>query len=132
MKKVKYKIKIGSTEHTVLVEAEEENNETIVFDGEDFIRAQRQLAKQIVYDTQNADDLTPEIFNYLVDITGFTNSEIAKYMTIDPASISQWRRKKGISGVAWQAFRLFFNDLFLNGHITNEIFIANKHYKKAS
>ena len=61
-----------------------------------------------------------------------TNSEMAQYIYVDPASISQWRRKKGISATAWQTFRLFFFDLFSNGHITNEIFISNKSKKIAA
>jgi hypothetical protein len=55
-----------------------------------------------------------------------TNAEIASFIEIEPASISQWRRNKGISKAAWQAFRVFFYDLFSNGSVTNPIFVGNK------
>jgi hypothetical protein len=55
-----------------------------------------------------------------------TNSEVASYIGIEPATISQWRRHKGISKAAWQAFRVFFYDLFSNGTVTNPIFLGNK------
>ena len=101
-------------------------------DGDDFLRAQLELGKKLVKEIQDPSAVSSEMFNYLVDISGMTNSEMAQYIYVDPASISQWRRKKGISATAWQTFRLFFFDLFSNGHITNEIFISNKSKKIAA
>ena len=111
---------------------EEQQEGKLLLDGEDFLRAQWELGKKLVKETQDPSAVSFELFNFLVDILGITNSEIAQYIYLDPASISQWRRKKGISVTAWQTFRLFFFDLFSNGHITNEIFISNKSRKNAA
>lgn len=126
MSTINYRIKIGEKEYEIPVVVESKEEGKFVLDGEDFLRAQRQLGKKLVKELQDASAVNSEVFNYLVDISGMTNTEIAQYICVDPASISQWRRKKGISSTAWQTFRLFFFDLFSNGYITNEIFISNK------
>ena len=126
MSTINYRIKIGEKDYDIPVEVESQEEGKFVLDGEDFLRAQWELGKKLVKELQDPSAVNSEIFNYLVDISGMTNSEMAQYICVDPASISQWRRKKGISATAWQTFRLFFFDLFSNGHITNEIFISNK------
>lgn len=132
MNKINYKIKIGEKEYDVSVAVEEQSKDSLVLNGEDFLRAQWELGKRLVKETYDSENLTPDIFNFLIEISGMTNTEIAQYIKVDPASISQWRRKKGISVTAWQTFRVFFYDLFSNGHITNEIFLLNNSFKKAS
>ena len=129
MSTINYRIKIGEKEYEIPVEVESQEEGKFVLDGDDFLRAQLELGKKLVKEIQDPSAVSSEIFNYLVDISGMTNSEMAQYIYVDPASISQWRRKKGISATAWQTFRLFFFDLFSNGHITNEIFISNKSKK---
>jgi hypothetical protein len=132
MSTINYKIKIGEKEYEIPVEVTSQQEGKLVLDGEDFLRAQWILGKKLVKETQDPSAVSFELFNFLVDISGMTNSKIAQYIYVDPASISQWRRKKGISATAWQTFRLFFFDLFSNGHITNEIFISNKNRKNAA
>ena len=132
MSTINYRIKIGEKEYEIPVEVESQEEGKFVLDGDDFLRAQLELGKKLVKEIQDPSAVSSEIFNYLVDISGMTNSEMAQYIYVDPASISQWRRKKGISATAWQTFRLFFFDLFSNGHITNEIFISNKSKKIAA
>ena len=129
MSTINYRIKIGEKDYEIPVEVESQKEGKFVLDGDDFLRAQLELGKKLVKEIQDPSAVSSEIFNYLVDISGMTNSEMAQYIYVDPASISQWRRKKGISATAWQTFRLFFFDLFSNGHITNEIFISNKSKK---
>ena len=129
MSTINYRIKIGEKEYEIPVEVESQEEGKFVLDGDDFLQAQLELGKKLVKEIQDPGAVSSEIFNYLVDISGMTNSEMAQYIYVDPASISQWRRKKGISATAWQTFRLFFFDLFSNGHITNEIFISNKSKK---
>ena len=132
MSTINYRIKIGEKEYEIPVEVESQEEGKFVLDGDDFLQAQLELGKKLVKEIQDPGAVSSEIFNYLVDISGMTNSEMAQYIYVDPASISQWRRKKGISATAWQTFRLFFFDLFSNGHITNEIFISNKSKKIAA
>lgn len=132
MSTINYRIKIGEKDYEIPVEVESQEEGKFVLDGDDFLRAQLELGKKLVKETQDPSAVSSEMFNYLVDISGMTNSEMAQYIYVDPASISQWRRKKGISATAWQTFRLFFFDLFSNGHITNEIFISNKSKKIAA
>ena len=132
MSTINYRIKIGEKEYEIPVEVESQEGGKFVLDGDDFLRAQLELGKKLVKEIQDPSAVSSEMFNYLVDISGMTNSEMAQYIYVDPASISQWRRKKGISATAWQTFRLFFFDLFSNGHITNEIFILNKSRKIAA
>ena len=132
MSTINYRIKIGEKDYEIPVEVESQKEGKFVLDGDDFLRAQLELGKKLVKEIQDPSAVSSEIFNYLVDISGMTNSEMAQYIYVDPASISQWRRKKGISATAWQTFRLFFFDLFSNGHITNEIFISNKSKKIAA
>lgn len=132
MSTINYRIKIGEKEYEIPVEVESQEEGKFVLDGDDFLRAQLELGKKLVKEIQDPSAVSSEMFNYLVDISGMTNSEMAQYIYVDPASISQWRRKKGISATAWQTFRLFFFDLFSNGHITNEIFISNKSKKIAA
>ncbi len=132
MNTINYKIKIGEKEYEIPVQIALQQEGKILLDGDDFLRAQWELGKQLVKDTQDPNEVSFELFNFLVDISAMTNTEIAQYIYVDPASISQWRRKKGISATAWQTFRLFFFDLFSNGHITNEIFISNKNKKNAA
>ena len=129
MSTINYRIKIGEKDYEIPVEVESQKEGKFVLDGDDFLRAQLELGKKLVKEIQDPSAVSSEMFNYLVDISGMTNSEMAQYIYVDPASISQWRRKKGISATAWQTFRLFFFDLFSNGHITNEIFISNKSKK---
>ena len=132
MSAINYRIKIGEKNYEIAVEVKSQEVGKFVLDGEDFLRAQLELGKKLVKELQDPSAVNSEIFNFLVDISGMTNSEMAQYICVDPASISQWRRKKGISSTAWQTFRLFFFDLFSNGHITNEIFISNKNSKIAA
>ena len=132
MSTINYRIKIGEKDYEIPVEVESQKEGKFVLDGDDFLRAQLELGKKLVKEIQDPSAVSSEMFNYLVDISGMTNSEMAQYIYVDPASISQWRRKKGISATAWQTFRLFFFDLFSNGHITNEIFISNKSKKIAA
>jgi hypothetical protein len=126
MSTINYRIKIGEKEYDIPIEMESKEEGKVLLDGDDFLRAQWELGKKLVKEHQDPTTIDSEMFNFLVDISGMTNTEVAQYICVDPASISQWRRKKGISATAWQTFRLFFYDLFSNGHITNEIFILNK------
>lgn len=129
MNTINYKIKIGEKDYEIPVEVTSYNEGKIILDGEVFLRAQWELGKKLVKEIQDSSAVGFELFNFLVDVSGMTNTEIAQYIYVDPASISQWRRKKGISATAWQTFRLFFFELFSNGRITNEIFISNKNRK---
>ena len=132
MSTINYRIKIGEKEYEIPVEVASQQEGKLLLDGDDFLRAQWELGKKLVKEIQDPSEVNFELFNFLVDISGMTNSEVAQYICVDPASISQWRRKKGISATAWQTFRLFFFDLFSNGHVTNEIFISNKSKKIAA
>jgi hypothetical protein len=129
MSNINYRIKIGGNQYEIPLTFTMQNNNRFVFDGDDFLKAQWELGKKFVKKIQDPEQISPDIFNYLVEISSMTNTEIAQYIKVEPASISQWRRKKGISITAWQTFRLFFLDLFCNGHITNEIFLLNKNEK---
>ncbi|MES2614827.1 MAG: hypothetical protein V4591_05380 [Bdellovibrionota bacterium] len=130
MSTINYHIKIGDKDYEIPVEVEEQKNDKIILNGDDFLRAQWELGKNIIRKTKDSAQLTPDVFNFLIEISGFTNTEVSQYICVEPASVSQWRRKKGISSTAWQTFRLFFLDLFTNGHVTNEIFLSNQSERK--
>lgn len=126
MSKIEYNFRIGEAVYSVPLEAETREDGTSVFSADDLLREQWQLGKKLVVENHEAENVSCELFNFLVDISGMTNAEIASFIGIEPATISQWRRNKGISKAAWQAFRVFFYDLFSNGSVTNPIFVGNK------
>lgn len=131
MSKVEYRFLIGPKTYSLSIEAEENADGASIFSADDLLKEQLKLGLKFVEDIHDAEGVECDLFNFLVDITGMTNSEIASYIGIEPATISQWRRNKGISKAAWQTFRIFFYDLFTHGSVTNPIFISNKR-KKAS
>ena len=125
MSKIEYKFRISESSYSITLDAETREDGISVFSAEDLLREQWKLGSQLVEKTHEAEKVSCELFNFLVDISGMTNSEIASFIGIEPATISLWRRNKGISKAAWQAFRVFFYDLFSNGKVTNPIFIGN-------
>jgi hypothetical protein len=126
MSKIEYSFRIGKKVYSVQLDAQARDDGTTVFCADDLLREQWRLGKSFVEERNDSEDVSCELFNFLVDISGMTNSEVASYIGIEPATISQWRRHKGISKAAWQAFRVFFYDLFSNGTVTNPIFLGNK------
>lgn len=126
MSKIEYSFRIGTKIYSVQLDAQTREDGTSVFSADDLLREQWLLGKKLVEQNHETENVSCELFNFLVDVSGMTNSEIASYIGIEPATISQWRRNKGISKAAWQAFRIFFYDLFSNGSITNPIFLGNK------
>lgn len=129
MSKIEYKFSIGAQTFSLHLNAEVREDGTSVFSADDLLREQWKLGKKFVEENHDSELVTCDLFNFLVDVTGMTNSEIASYIGIEPATISQWRRHKGISKAARQAFRVFFYDFFTNGSVTNPIFLSNKQKK---
>lgn len=125
MKKIKHDIHIGDEIFVVTVLGERQEGGGVRLDGDDLLRAQREVGLAMVMSYKEPKRLTPAHFNFLVSITGLRGKELARYLQVEPSNISQWRREKGISAVAWQAFRVFFFDLFTNGKITNEVLLSN-------
>jgi hypothetical protein len=126
MSKIEYHFRIGDAVYSVSLEAETREDGTSVISADDLLREQWHLGKKLVLENHDADTVSCELFNFLVDISGMTNAEIASFIGIEPATISQWRRNKGISKAAWQMFRVFFYDLFSNGSVTHPILIGNR------
>ena len=124
MKKVKHEIKIGDESITVEVIGDEKDGTTRL-DADDLVRAQRELGLTIILRHKDPKDLMPAHFNFLVNVSGLRGKDLARYLKVEPGNISQWRREKGISAVAWQAFRMLFFDLFTNGRVTNRILLSN-------
>ena len=125
MSQIEYKFKIGESSYSIALEAEAREDGISVFSADYLLREQWKLGSRLAWENHEAEKVSCELFNFLVDISGMTNSEIASFIGIEPATISQWRRNKGISKAAWQVFRVFFYDLFSNGKVTNPIFIGN-------
>lgn len=125
MKKIKHKIHIGDDVIVVDVLGSKKQGE-IHFDSDDLIRAQREVGLTLVMQNKDTKELTPAHFNFLVNVSGLRGRELASYLKVEPGNISQWRREKGISAVAWQAFRIFFFDLFTNGKVTNKVLLSNR------
>lgn len=126
MSKIEYCFKIGEQVYAVEIEGEKRTDGTTVFSAAHLLREQWNLGRKLVVENYEAERVSCELFNFLADISGFNNVEIASFIGIEPATISQWRRNKGISKAAWQAIRVFYFDLFSNGSVTNPIFIGNK------
>lgn len=130
METMNYLFKIGSYKYEIPVKVSSSHKDSVSLDAEDFLRAQWDLGKKIIRETLDAHLLEPEIFNFLIEISGLTVTEIAEFTRVDPTSVSQWRSHTKISSTAWQTFRIFFLDLFSNGKITHEIFILNAEKKR--
>ena len=124
MKKVKHEIKIGDEAVTVEVIGNEKDGATQL-DADDLVRAQREVGLAMILRHKDTKDLMPAHFNFLVNVSGLRGKDLAQYLKVEPGNISQWRREKGISAVAWQAFRMLFFDLFTNGRVTNRILLSN-------
>ena len=125
MKRIQHIIQIGEREYLVPVELRILSDSEEAIDIASLQAAQKQLARELLAKMPDAPD--EGFFNFLMNISGMTNSEVARFMRIDPSAISQWRRgSKNLSSTAWQAFRIFFDDLFTNGKITVSMFLSNK------
>jgi hypothetical protein len=119
-------IRIDSEEFKVSVLGTKAGDGSVSLDGGDLLRAQREVGLELILRYKDARTLKPAYFNFLVSISGLRGKELAEYLQVEPSNISQWRREKGISAVAWQAFRMLFFDLFKNGKVTNEILLSNR------
>ena len=126
MSKIEYQFKIGEKSYSLLLDAENENDGTQIINADDLLNKQWQLGEKLVSENYDAEKITCEMFNFLVDISGLSNSELAAFVGIEQSNVSQWRRNKGISKAAWQAFRVLFYDLFSSGKISHPIFLGNK------
>ena len=65
--------------------------------ADDLLSKKWELGKNIVIENYDTEKITCEMFNFLVDISGLTNSELAAFAGIEQSNVSQWRRNKGIS-----------------------------------
>jgi DNA-binding transcriptional regulator YiaG len=128
MKTIQHIIQIGEREYLVPVKIRALSDAQEVIDVASLKDAQKQLARELLAKMPDGPD--DGFFNFLMNISGMTNSEVARYMRIDPSAISQWRRgTKKLSSTAWQAFRIFFDDIFTNGNVTLPMFLGNKECK---
>jgi hypothetical protein len=122
--KIKQKIEIGTEVHFIEVHSKGTGDEAYI-DVDEIILAQRRLAIDILRKRKNVDDVGPDHINFFLNISGLKVTEIARYLSIDPALLSQWRRNKDMSTIGWLALRIFFIDLFANNGVTLEVFRKN-------
>lgn len=133
MTKVKYTITINDTPYELEVTAKMIDGQ-LCLDGAETIKAQEQLALKFLKEL-SVDEITPEHFNFFLNITGLKVKDIAMYVDMNPAHISQYRRDKRLSSGVWTMFKVFFRDyLTHNNTVTIDTFKENfqKNQQKAS
>jgi hypothetical protein len=123
--KVNHEIILDGKKFIMEVEGTKHGDEVYI-DANSAIQAQINLALKILMDLSDAKDISFEIFNFLLDTTGLRVKEIARYVGMSPAHISQYRRDKHLSSGVWQMFRIFFWDFFTHGKVTIPVFQWNK------
>jgi hypothetical protein len=128
---VKHKIKIDGHEYLMKVAGKKIGGDVYI-EADSAIGAQIDLALQLLGTHDQAKKVTPELFNFFLDTTGLRAKEIAEYVGISPAHISQYRREKRLSAGVWQMFRIFFWDFFTHGKATIPIFKWNKEKTKVA
>jgi hypothetical protein len=94
------------------------------YESEDISHANRQLAK--VFLKEEVETLTPEKFNFLLNVVGLRGSEIAEFLAVDRAAISQWRKDTPLSKAAWTACKLLFWDVLEHGTVTLPPFLERR------
>ncbi len=122
--KIKQKIEIGSETHFIEINSQGTGNKAYI-DADELIAAQRSLAVRILLERKHADDIQSEHINFFINTSGMKVKEIAMYLAIDPALLSQWRKNKNISNIGWLSLRIFFLDLFQHGAITLDVLKKN-------
>lgn len=103
----------------------EEIGQQTYIDVDSAIDAQIKLALRLIESIHDARHVGFEHFNFLLDITALKVKDIAKYVGMDPAHISQYKRNKHLSSGVWQMFRVFLLDFLTNKKVTNQIFLSN-------
>lgn len=127
MKTFTYRINIKDKIFDIPVDFEDSfTQDEIQIKGEELLQKQWDLGKELVCEIPFSKDVTPEIINFLITVTGFTTQEIADYLYFDPSEISQWRSNKIIPNLAWQVMRIFLHDFYSYGSVINKLFIKNK------
>ena len=122
--KIRQKIEIGDEVHFIEVQQKGSGDDTYI-DTAEVIHAQRALALTLLRTRKSSSEIGPEHINFLLNICGMKIREVAKYLSINPALLSQWRKDKGISDIGWLALRIFFINLFSHDAITLEVLQAN-------
>jgi hypothetical protein len=102
------------------------DKEGVVFlETEDLWRVQRGIGRSLILERKNSYSVTPEAFNFLLNISGFRAKEIAEFLNVDFENLLQWRKETRIPDPVWQLFRVFFIELFRFGEVRNEVFLTN-------
>lgn len=94
------------------------------YDAEDIRKANRQLA--LIFLREEVESVTPEKFNFLLNVVALRGSEIAEYLAVDRAAISQWRKDTPLSKAAWTACKVLFWDVLEHGMVTLPPFLERR------
>jgi hypothetical protein len=127
--KINYNLKLGKKEYTLEIKGKTKDGKTYL-EGKDTIKAHKNLALKLLEQTNNHKEVTPELFSFFVDTCALRNVDVAKYLNIQAALISQYRKDKNLSALSWTAFRSFFWDFITHEKCTNPIYEKN-FYKKS-
>jgi len=86
------------------------------YSADDVKRTNQQLALMFV--NEEVESINPEKFNFILNVVGLRGAQIAEYLAVDRASISQWRKDTPLSKAAWTACKLLFWDVLEHGRVT--------------
>lgn len=93
----------------------------VIFSADDMANANRALALQFVQD--EVENISPAEFDFILNVTELRAAEVAQYLAIDRASISQWRKDTALSKAAWTACKVLYLDVLTNRHVTLPSFL---------
>ncbi len=116
--KIKEEIKIGNEIFFIELEKVSESGVNCISVDEQ-IKAQRALGLKLVKERRSLDLVSPELINFLFNISGMSVVDIARYLSIEASDLSSWRREGNTPNLGWWlVLRIFLIDLFENGSIT--------------
>ncbi len=117
---IPYRIVIGEKDFEVIIEGKKIDGQ-IYLDTKSLMEAQKKLAHSLVLQTI---DFNKDIFNFLMDVSGYKASKIAKLTKVTPACLSKYRRTETDeqpSSMFWQLFRIVMFVVLSEGNIDGDI-----------
>ncbi len=118
--KIPHNILVGERAFEVMVEGKKIDGQTYL-DTKSLMKAQRKLAYNLVL---QADEFNKDIFNFLMNISGYKASKIAELTKVTSAHISKYRRSETDehpSPMFWQLFRVVMLMILSNGNAGDDI-----------
>ena len=107
MRLIKHQIVVGSEVHEVVVQGKTIDGK-VHLDIDSLVGAQRALARALIETSVGYDRA---LANFVINVIGEKASTLAKYLEVEPATISQIRHGKKCSAALWKLFRITAHSL---------------------